>query len=93
MDPNRMTEKAQDAVRQAQTLAQRHGQSQIEPEHLAVALLSQDGGMAARVIEKAGAAVPRCSSGCSRRSDAAARLRPRRPGRPGLRLRRESTRC
>jgi len=57
MDPNRMTEKAQDAVRQAQTLAQRHGQSQIEPEHLAVALLTQDGGIAARVIEKAGAAV------------------------------------
>ena len=57
MDPNRMTEKAQDAVRQAQTLAQRHGQSQIEPEHLAVALLTQDGGLAARVIEKAGVAV------------------------------------
>jgi ATP-dependent Clp protease ATP-binding subunit ClpB len=56
MDVNRLTEKAQDAVRQAQALAQRHGQQQIEPEHLAVALLSQDGGVAARVVEKAGVA-------------------------------------
>jgi len=55
MDVNRMTEKAQDVLRQAQTLAQRHGQQQIEVEHLAVALLSQDGGVAARVVEKAGA--------------------------------------
>ena len=55
MDPNRLTEKAQEAIRQAQSLAQRHGQSQIETEHLALALLSQDGGVAARVVEKAGA--------------------------------------
>ena len=55
MDPNRLTEKAQDAMRQAQSMAQREGQTQIEPEHLAVALLEQDGGVAARVVEKAGA--------------------------------------
>ena len=54
MDPNRLTEKAQDAIRQAQSLAQRHGQPQIDAEHLAVALLGQDGGVAARVVEKAG---------------------------------------
>src|SRR4051812_27043898 len=56
MDPNRLTDKAQEAVRQAQTLAQRHGQSQIEAEHLALALLTQEGGVAARMVEKAGAA-------------------------------------
>jgi ATP-dependent Clp protease ATP-binding subunit ClpB len=55
MDPNRMTEKAQDAIRQAQSLAQRHGQQQIEAEHLALALVTQDGGVASRVVEKAGA--------------------------------------
>jgi ATP-dependent Clp protease ATP-binding subunit ClpB len=55
MDPNRMTEKAQEALRQAQTLAQRQGQQQIEPEHLAAALLGQDDGVAARVVQKAGA--------------------------------------
>src|SRR5689334_10852348 len=54
MDPNRLTEKAQDVIRQAQGLAQRHGQSQIEVEHLAAALLAQDDGVAARVVEKAG---------------------------------------
>src|SRR6266545_1566137 len=41
MDPNRLTEKAQDAMRQAQSLAQRQGNTQIEAEHLAVALLEQ----------------------------------------------------
>jgi ATP-dependent Clp protease ATP-binding subunit ClpB len=54
MDPNRLTEKAQDAVRAAQGEAQRHGQQQIEAEHLATALLGQDGGVAARVVEQAG---------------------------------------
>jgi ATP-dependent Clp protease ATP-binding subunit ClpB len=54
MDLNRLTEKAQDVMRQAQSLAQRRGQSQIDVEHLAAALLAQDGGVAARVVEKAG---------------------------------------
>jgi ATP-dependent Clp protease ATP-binding subunit ClpB len=54
MDVNRLTEKAQEVLRQAQTLAQSHGQQQIEVEHLALALLSPDGGVAARVVEKAG---------------------------------------
>jgi ATP-dependent Clp protease ATP-binding subunit ClpB len=54
MDLNRLTEKAQDVIRQAQAVAQRGGQSQIDVEHLAVALLAQDGGVAPRVVEKAG---------------------------------------
>ena len=54
MDPNRLTEKAQDVMRDAQTQAQRQGHSQIESEHLAVALLEEDGGVASRVVEKAG---------------------------------------
>ena len=54
MDPNRLTEKAQDAIRQAQSLAQRHGHPQIDVEHVALALLGQDGGVAPRVVEKAG---------------------------------------
>jgi ATP-dependent Clp protease ATP-binding subunit ClpB len=54
MDPNRLTEKAQDVIRQAQSLAQRQGQQQIDVEHVAVALLGQDGGVAARIVEKAG---------------------------------------
>src|SRR5688500_9827185 len=54
MDPNRLTEKAQGALRQAQTLAQRQGHQQIDVEHLAVGLLSDEGGVASRVVEKAG---------------------------------------
>jgi ATP-dependent Clp protease ATP-binding subunit ClpB len=54
MDLNRLTEKAQDVIRGAQALAQRRGHAQIDVEHLAVALLSQDGGVASRIVEKAG---------------------------------------
>src|SRR5688572_4999652 len=54
MDPNRLTEKAQEAIHQAQSLAQRQGHPQIDVEHLAVALLSQDGGVVPRIVEKAG---------------------------------------
>lgn len=54
MDTNKLTEKSQEAIGQAQSLAQRQGHSQIDVEHLAVALLAQEGGVAARVIEKAG---------------------------------------
>jgi ATP-dependent Clp protease ATP-binding subunit ClpB len=53
MDFNRLTEKAQEVVRQAQSLAQRHGHPQIDVEHLALALLPQDGGVAARVTRGA----------------------------------------
>jgi len=55
MDLDRLTEKAQEAVRQGQALARRHGHPQIEPEHIALTLLSQDGSVAARIVEKAGA--------------------------------------
>src|SRR5437867_2450316 len=54
MDLNRLTEKAQDVIRGAQVLAQRRGDAQIDVEHLAVALLNQDGGVAPRMVEKAG---------------------------------------
>jgi ATP-dependent Clp protease ATP-binding subunit ClpB len=55
MDVNRLTDKAQEALRQAQSLAQRQSHPQIEAEHLALALLTQDGGVASRIVEKAGA--------------------------------------
>ena len=54
MDLNRLTEKAQDVIRGAQALAQRHGHAQIDVEHLAAALLGQDGGVAPRIVDKAG---------------------------------------
>ncbi|HTU00880.1 MAG TPA: Clp protease N-terminal domain-containing protein, partial [Candidatus Sulfotelmatobacter sp.] len=54
MDPNRLTQKAQEAIQHAQSLAQGNGHPQIEAEHLAIALLSQDEGVASRLVEKAG---------------------------------------
>src|SRR5579884_251124 len=53
MDFNRFTEKLQDAVREAQTIAVRHGNQQIDVEHLLLALLDQQGGLAPSILNKA----------------------------------------
>jgi ATP-dependent Clp protease ATP-binding subunit ClpB len=52
MDLNKFTEKAQGAVVAAQELASSHNHSQIEPEHLLLALVSQEGGIASQVLRK-----------------------------------------
>src|SRR5258706_843947 len=53
MDFNRFTEKLQDAVREAQSLAVRNGNQQIDVEHLLLALLDQEGGLAPSILNKA----------------------------------------
>jgi ATP-dependent Clp protease ATP-binding subunit ClpB len=52
MDLNKLTEKAQEAVVAAQELARSHNHSQIEPEHLLLALISQEGGIAPQILRK-----------------------------------------
>ncbi|HJQ70131.1 MAG TPA: ATP-dependent chaperone ClpB [Blastocatellia bacterium] len=54
MDINRFTEKAQEAVRAAQSLATRYSNQQIEVEHLLLALLEQEGGLVPSVLTRAG---------------------------------------
>jgi ATP-dependent Clp protease ATP-binding subunit ClpB len=54
MDFNRFTEKLQEGLRSAQALAGRYGQQQLEVEHLLLALLEQQGGLAQSVLAKAG---------------------------------------
>jgi ATP-dependent Clp protease ATP-binding subunit ClpB len=54
MDPNRLTQKSQEALTEAQTLAQRLGHTEVDGEHLLVALLNQQGGLVPRLIERAG---------------------------------------
>ncbi|MEJ5367209.1 MAG: ATP-dependent chaperone ClpB [Bryobacteraceae bacterium] len=54
MDLNRFTEKAQDALRSAQTLAARLSHQHIDNEHLLVALLEQEQGIAPNILLKAG---------------------------------------
>jgi ATP-dependent Clp protease ATP-binding subunit ClpB len=57
VDINRMTEKAQEALREAQALAVRVGHQQIEVEHVLLALLDQDRGLVASVLGKADVSV------------------------------------
>jgi ATP-dependent Clp protease ATP-binding subunit ClpB len=53
MDFNRFTEKLQEAVRSAQSIAIQHGNQQMDVEHLLLALLQQEGGLAPSVLHKA----------------------------------------
>lgn len=53
MDINRMTEKAQEALRAAQSDAVRLSHQQIDIEHLLAALLEQEGGLATSILQKA----------------------------------------
>ena len=52
MDTNRLTQKSQAAVQQAQDLAARFGHHEVDGEHLLLALLTQEGGLAPRLFEK-----------------------------------------
>jgi len=54
MDLNRFTEKAQQAVAEAHKLAARWQQQQVDVEHLLLALLDQEKGLAPAILRKAG---------------------------------------
>ena len=53
MDFNRLTEKSQDAIRQAQSTAVNYGNQQVDGEHLLLALLEQEGGLAPSILMRA----------------------------------------
>jgi len=53
IDFNRFTEKMQEAVREAQSLAVQHGNQQIDVEHLLLALVNQQGGLVPSILNKA----------------------------------------
>ena len=54
MDLNRLTQRSQEAVHEAQGTAVRFGHQQVDTEHLLFALLSQEEGLAPRLLEKSG---------------------------------------
>jgi len=52
---NRLTEKAQEAILNAQQLAEQLNHSQVEPEHLFAALLQQEDGIVPQILQRMGA--------------------------------------
>lgn len=54
MDINRFTQSSQEALLGAQRLANRHGQQQVDVEHLFLTLLENENGPVVRVLTKAG---------------------------------------
>jgi ATP-dependent Clp protease ATP-binding subunit ClpB len=54
---DRFTEKAQEAIQSAAELAREHGQQAVEPEHLLLALITQDGGVGRTLLERAGVSI------------------------------------
>ena len=58
MNLDRLTQKSQTAIQEAQNGAQRHGHVEVDGEHLLLALLRQDDGLVPRLLERMGVAVP-----------------------------------
>ncbi|MBQ4351502.1 MAG: AAA family ATPase, partial [Clostridia bacterium] len=54
LSPEKLTQKSLDALKTAQTLAVERNNVQVTPEHLAYALISQDGGLIGSLFEKMG---------------------------------------
>ncbi|MER6212101.1 ATP-dependent chaperone ClpB [Streptomyces sp. NPDC001642] len=54
MDMNRLTQKSQEALQEAQTAAVGMGHTEVDGEHLLLALLDQDDGLIPRLLQQAG---------------------------------------
>jgi ATP-dependent Clp protease ATP-binding subunit ClpB len=52
MDINRMTQKTQEALQAAQSLAVHFGHVEVDGEHLLLALLEQEGGLVPRLVAR-----------------------------------------
>ena len=52
MNPEQLTQKSQEAISNAQSIAARFGQTEVDGEHLLLALLEQEGGLTPRLFEK-----------------------------------------
>jgi ATP-dependent Clp protease ATP-binding subunit ClpB len=59
VDMSRLTHKSQEALQEAQSIAARMGQTEVDGEHLLLALIDQPEGLAPRLLAQAGAEVPR----------------------------------
>ena len=57
LDPNKLTYKSQDALMNAQKIAQENGQSAVDVAHLAKALLEQSDTITTPLLQKLGAPI------------------------------------
>ncbi len=69
MDINRLTEKSQEALRQAQTLASRRNHQGVDVEHLLAALLEPTDGVVTALLTQTGVSVPAVRKGLARELD------------------------
>ena len=69
MQLERFTLKAQEALAASQKLAQERGHAQVEPEHLATALLDQQGSLTVSIFERIGADLASLRAELQRRLD------------------------
>ncbi len=67
MRPDRMTTKSREAFQEAIERASRFGNPELQPEHLLAAMLAQEGGVAAPLLQKAGSDVAALTDGVARR--------------------------
>src|SRR5438874_2244379 len=67
--PDRLTEKTQEAIQQAQTLAQEAQHQEITPEHLLLALLQQPDGTVPPIVQQVGVDPTRVASDVKARLD------------------------
>ena len=66
MDPNKLTEKTQEALHDAQTKALRYGHTEVDAEHLLLALLDQSAGLVPSLLQRAQIDVPALHAGLER---------------------------
>jgi ATP-dependent Clp protease ATP-binding subunit ClpB len=59
---DKLTLKAQEALQEAQALAEKNEQQQLEPEHLLLALIRQNEGVVPQVFQKSGVSLPALES-------------------------------
>lgn len=78
MDMNRLTQKSQEALQEAQSIAVRLGHTEVDGEHLLLALIDQEDGLTSRLISQAGGNPAALRSGVE--ADLAKRPRTTGPG-------------
>mgnify|MGYP000944375186 CR=1 FL=1 len=84
MDVNRYTEKAQQALQSAQSLAARLSHQQVDNEHLLIALLEQENGLGSTILLKVGLDLESLHQKLMQALDRLPKVQAAGPGGPGM---------